>query len=200
MFTRLVVALLVAAVAVAAGQSAEPVAVKGSSAKYARSITTPINDREVPLNLTGVALRKRLGFAVYAVGSYVQDGVAARTADELMKADAVRVLYLVMERTVEPDDFIAAFRGAVARNHPEDKFAAQFKQLTTAVGNNSAAKGDHVFLVYLPGEGVRIRIADKVDVVIKSTAFAQALWEVYLGANPLDDDIKKGLVSLLPSR
>jgi hypothetical protein len=108
------------------------------------------------------------------------------------------MLHLVMERTVEPSDFIGAFKAAVGKTYPADKFAAEFAQLAAAVGDKAAQKGDHVTLTHTPGAGVRIKLADKVDVSIGTPAFAQALWEVYLGPNPIDENLKKGLVSLLP--
>ena len=37
----------------------------------------------------------------------------------------------------------------------------------------------------------------KVDVTFKNAAFADALWEVYLGARPLDEKLKKGLLEML---
>jgi hypothetical protein len=196
MFRRAVVALVVGAVAAASAPAADPVTVKGSSASYPQSATVAVGDRTVKLNLTGVGLRKRL-VTVYAIASYVQEGVAVKTADDVVKADAIRLLHLVMERNVDPDDFIAAFRGAVAKSYPEDKFAAEFKQLTDAVGNKAASKGDNVYLVSVPDVGVRIRLADKVDVTIKNPAFARALWEVYLGENPIDEGMKNGLVGML---
>ena len=75
-------------------------------------------------------------------------------------------------------------------------FATEFAQLTAAVGNTAAAKGDHVTLLNVPGEGVRVQVGQKVDVTIKSPTFAQALWEVYLGPKPLDEGLKKGLVAI----
>jgi hypothetical protein len=108
------------------------------------------------------------------------------------------MLHLVMERTVSSTDFIGAFRAAVGKSHPADAFAAEFAQLTAAVGEKAAEKGDHVILLASPGTGVRIRIAGKVDVSIRNAAFAQALWEVYLGPKPIDESLKKGLVSWLP--
>jgi hypothetical protein len=44
---------------------------------------------------------------------------------------------------------------------------------------------------------VRILVGKKVDVTVKSPAFAQALWEVYFGPKPLDEGLKKELVGLL---
>lgn len=195
MFRYVVLALVVAA---AAAPAADPVPVEGSSAKYPRSVSIPVGQQAVTLKLTGVGLRTKLFLNVYAVGSYLQDGAAVKTADDLARADAARMLYLVMERTVGSADFIDAFKTAVGKTYPADQFAAEFAQLSAAVGDKAAQKGDHVSLLYVPGTGLRVQIVGKVDVTIKSPAFAQALWEVYLGPKPIDDDLKKGLTGLLP--
>ena len=197
MVCRAVVALVVGAFAVVAISAAEPVAVKGSSATYPTSAAVAVGDKTVQLNLTGVGLRKRI-VSVYAIGSYVQEGKTVGTADDVVKVDAVRLLHLVMERTVEAADFIDAFKAAVGKTYPADQFAAEFAQLARAVGDTAAKKGDHVTMLYTPGTGVRIQIVGKVDVTVKGAAFAQALWEVYLGPKPLDEGLKKGLVGLLP--
>ncbi len=196
MFRRTVVALLVGAVSAGTGLAADPVPVKGTSVAYAPTVSVTVKDKAVQLNLTGVGLRTKVGFGVYAVASYVQDGTRVRGAEDVLKADAVRLLHLVMQRAVEPGDFIGAFQAAVGKTYPADKFVTEFAQLTAAVGNTAAAKGDHVTLLHVPGEGVRIQMGRKVDVTVKSPAFAQALWEVYFGPKPLDEGLKKGLVGL----
>jgi hypothetical protein len=198
MFRRAVVALVVGALAAPTGSAADPVPVRGSQVTYSPSVEVQGKDRNVKLSLTGVGLRTRIGLRVYAVASYIQDGAAVRTAEDVVKADAVRLLHLVMERTVEPAEFLGAFKDAVGKTYPADKFAAEFKQLAEAVGDTAAAKGDHVTMLYVPGAGVRIRLADKVDVTVKGADFARALWEVYLGPKPIDESLKKGLVGMLP--
>lgn len=200
MFRRAVAALVIGALAAATGSAADPVPVRGSQVTYPPSVEVPIKDGNVKLALTGVGLRTRIGLRVYAVTSYVQDGAAVRTAEDVVKTDAVRMLHLVMERTVEPGDFLGAFRDAVAKTHPADKFAAEFKQLAEAVGDTPASKGDHVTLLCVPGAGVRIRLADKVDVTVKGADFARALWEIYLGPKPIDEALKRGLVGMLPPK
>jgi hypothetical protein len=197
MFRRAVVTLIVGALTATTAVAADPVPVKGSSAKYPPAVAVTVGDKVTDLKLTGVGLRSKAGFSVYAVGSYLQDGVTARTPDELAKADAVRMLHLVMERTVEPGDFIDAFKTAVGKTYPADKFAAEFAQVAKAVGDTAAKKGDQITMLYTPGAGVRIQIVGKVDVTVKGAAFAQALWEVYLGPKPIDENLKKGLVGLL---
>src|SRR5688572_15728272 len=104
MFRRAVVALLAGAITAATGAAANPIPVRGTSVTFDPAVYPTLNDRPVRLTLTGVGLRTRVGLSVYAVASYVQDGAAVRTAEDVAKADAVRLLHLVMERTVEPAD------------------------------------------------------------------------------------------------
>ena len=68
----------------------EPVAVKGSTAKYPPAVSVALGEKSVKLNLTGVGLRTKFGFGIYAIGSYLQDGATVKTAQELMTTDAVR--------------------------------------------------------------------------------------------------------------
>ena len=92
---------------------------------------------------------------------------------------------------------VVAIKDAVGKSHPADAFAAEFKQLAAAVGDTPAAKGDNVTLLHVPGAGLRVRMADKVDVTVKSEDFARAVWGVYLGPRPIDEVMKRGLVGRL---
>jgi hypothetical protein len=197
MVRRSVLALAAVALATLATSAADPVPVKGSKVKYEPAVAVMVGDKAVNLALTGVGLRSKLGFGVYAVGSYLQDGAAARSAEELVKADAVKVLHLVMERDVSAREFVDAFRSAIAKSHPPDTFRDEFAQVAKAVGEQAAKKGDHIILLATPGAGVRIQLVGKADVTVKNAAFAQALWEVYLGEKPVDENLKRGLVAML---
>ena len=92
-------------------------------------------------------------------------------------------------------DFVEAFRSAVGSERVKTEFAGEFKKLTESVGNASADKGDFVILYYVPGDGTQIRIGQTVDVTIPGQAFGRAIWETYLGKTPIDEDMKKNLVS-----
>lgn len=190
---RIVAAVIVGALAAVNAAAADPVPVKGSQVRFAPSVSVMIGDKPTELAITGVGLRTKVGLNVYAIASYVQDGAGARTAEELARADSIRMLHLVMERNVEPDDFIDAFKSAIGKSYPMDRFAAEFMELTKAIGKTTAKKGDQVTLLYIPASGLRIQIVGKVDLTIKSPEFAQALWEIYLGPKPLDEKMKQSL-------
>ena len=60
---------------------------------------------------------------MYAIGSYVQEGVAIRTAGELAATDCPKQLHLVMERDVTGEAMAAAFTTAIRQGHPAPAFA-----------------------------------------------------------------------------
>jgi hypothetical protein len=56
-------------------------------------------------------------------------------------------------------------------------------------------KGNRVTLTAAPGAGLRCQVAGKMDAMVGESAFARAVWDMYLGRNNVDDAVKSGLVS-----
>ena len=65
------------------------------------------------------------------------------------------------------------------------KFTAQVPDLK---------EGQVLTIVYVPGKGTQISGAGKGDVVIEGKDFADAMFGVWLGKSPVDDDLKKGML------
>jgi len=177
----------------------ENVGVQGSGTQF----TTPIvvegraGGEQVKLVLTGAALRKKLLFNVYSIGSYVQEGAAVRSAEELAAADCVKRLHLIMERDVSGKDMAEAFRSAVRQNYAEPRFGNEVDALVKFLQANETRKGDQVWLTHIPKTGLQIQLVGKSHVLIESPNFARAVWDIYLGKNNLGESIKKSLVSRL---
>ena len=195
MFSRGVMVVAVAALAAGGASAAELVGVHGTSTRFTSTMEATVGDKPVRLLLTGAAVRQKVFVNVYAVGSYLQEGVTVRSAEALAEADCVKRLHLVMERDVDGKDMAAAFQSAVRANHPEPAFAAEVEQLTRLLQGESARKGEHIFLTHLPGVGLHIARPGKADFTIRNPAFSRAVWDIYLGKNNLGEGIKKGLVS-----
>jgi hypothetical protein len=187
------VAVLVLAAGIAS--AVELVGVRGSSTRFTTTMEATVGDKPVRLLLTGTALRQKVFVNVYALGSYVQEGVAVRTPEQLAEVDCVKRLHLVMERAVDGKDMAAAFQAAIRANHPEPAFAAEVDQLTRMLQGDSAQKGDHIFLTHEPGVGLHCHRPGKADFTIRNPAFSRAVWDIYLGKNNLGEGIKKGLLS-----
>ena len=195
MFSRSLVAVTVAALAAGGASAVELVGVHGSSTRFTTTMEATAGDKPVRLLLTGAAVRQKVFINVYAIASYVQEGVAVRTAERLAEVDCVKRLHLVMERDVEGKDMAAAFQTAIRANHAAPAFAAEVEQLTRVMQGAAAKKGDHIFLTHLPNVGLHVSMPGKVDFTIRNPAFSRAVWDIYLGKNNLGEGIKKGLVS-----
>jgi chalcone isomerase-like protein len=178
-------------------QGAELVSVEGSHIVYANPFPANIGGKDVNLVLTGTALRKKLVFSVYTIGSFVQEGVKIHSAEELIAVDCPKRLHLVMERDVDGKDMAEAFHIAIRLNYAEPAFAPELSRLMDFMRSLTVKKGDHVWLTYVPGVGLHCQVLGKTDITITNVAFARAVWEIYLGKNNLGEAIKQGLTSRL---
>ena len=178
--------------------SQETVGVSGSGTRFLTAIESKIGDQTVKLGLTGAALRKKLFFNVYTLGSYIRPGAGVRTADALAAADCPKQLHLVMERDVDGKDMADAFRTAIRLNYSAPRFEAELTTLIQAFQPHAIKKGDHLWLTHVPGVGLDCNLVGKAQFMVKDVPFARAVWEMYLGERNIDEDIKKGLVGRLP--
>jgi hypothetical protein len=193
--TRSLIAGLTVAVAFGAAGAAETVGVDGSSVRFPPAIEVPVAGQPVRLSLTGAAVRKKAWVSVYAIASYLQDGVTAKTADQLAAANGVKVLVLVMERDVAGKDMADAIRAGIRLNHPADAFGPELARIGQLLQAMKLEKGNRVTLTAAPGAGLRCQVAGKMDAAVGDPAFARAVWDIYLGRNNVADAVKSGLVS-----
>jgi hypothetical protein len=177
--------------------AAELVGVHGSSTQYTTTMDITIGDKPFHLALTGVALRQKFFFNVYTIGSYVLDGAAVHTAEELAALDQPKQLHLVMERDVEGSDIAEAFLIAIRQNYPTPNFNDEVNRLVEKMREINFKKGDNIYLTHQPGIGLRCLVVGKGDFTIDNPDFSRAIWDIYLGKNNIGEGIKKGLVSRL---
>lgn len=175
----------------------ELVGVHGSSTQFTTTMDITIGDKPFHLVLTGVALRQKFFFNVYAIGSYVLDGAAVHTAEELAALDQPKQLHLVMERDVQGGDIAEAFLVAIRQNYPTPAFNEEVNRFVEIIREIDFKKGDHVYLTHQPGLGLRCLVVGKGDFTIDNPDFSRAIWDIYLGKSNVGEAIKKGLVSRL---
>jgi hypothetical protein len=180
----------------AATWAADTVPVPGSAVAYPTQ-QVAVADAPIGLDLTGVALRTKAFFSVYTIGSYLQNGVRATSATELAQVNAAKRLHLVMERTVAGKDIADAFVAGIRLNYPATAFPSELETLGALLRPRTVKKGDHVCLTYVPGKGLHCQLLQQAEVTIDNPAFAQAVWEIYLGTNNLGSGIQQGLTSRL---
>lgn len=175
----------------------ETVSVRDSEVRYLVRDEITLGYKPVRLVLTGAAVRKSHGLSVYAIASYMEEGARAKTAEQLVAADAVKVMHVVLERNVDGPTMFAGIRTGIRQNHAADAFPGELGQLERLLRPHDLAKGQHILLTFIPKVGVRCEAIGKADATINSPAFAKAVWEIFLGRNNLGEPVKTGLTSRL---
>lgn len=175
----------------------ELVGVHGSGTQYTTTMDITISDKPYHLVLTGTALRQKFFFNVYTIGSYVVQGAAVHTAEELSTINQPKQLHLVMERDVAGTDIAEAFLIAIRQNYPTPYFNEEVNRLIEMMREISFTKGDNIYLTHQPGICLRCQVIGKGDITIDNPDFSRAIWDIYLGKNNIGDGIKKGLISRL---
>lgn len=186
---RLLAILLVVAACVPAARAQD--------ASFNAEIDRAVGERTVTMALTGSAVRKKLIFQVYAIGSYVEKGVNIRSAEQLAAADVPKQLHLIMLRNVSGPDMAEAFETITRKNYPAPMFAEEIKSFSNLLRARAATTGDHFFLTHIPKVGLEVKHLGKETVVIRNPQFSQAVWDNYLGKNNAGEDVKRGLLSKL---
>lgn len=166
-------------------------------ARFPSTIVTPVGGQSVRMVLTGSALRTKYRFRVYAVASYLQEGVRARSPEALAALDVPKLLHLIFERDVDGATMASAYRDSIGRSFPAPAFAAELSTLERHFLANPVRQGDHIRLTHVPGVGMGVQVNARPTVLIRNVAFAQAAWGTYLGPNNIGMAVKTGLTSRL---
>ena len=153
------------------------------------------------MTLTGVGLRTKtfLKVKVYAVGLYVADSTLAGPLQaergkpktpafyrELFSGDAPRAIHMKFVRDLSADQIREAFREALqkADKAKVDAFVGYFGELKS---------GQDCLLEWAPGGVLRTTVAGAARPDIEDRGFASAVFGIWLGEKPIQDDIKADL-------
>ena len=204
-----------------AGRSNPPDAVREpeSGTPFPRVLIPPSGTE--PQRLMGTGIRRRSIFRVnvYAFGLYVDPtgaeaalaGFAGRRAttlrrDErfhrrLLDLDFGMTLRLVMARTVEGREVADAFDDALrprmtrARQSHGDADAAALARLRSHLEVEEVQRGTEIVLSCQPTGRLTTSVRQSRRAPIESRALCRALFDVYLGENPIERDGKRNMVA-----
>jgi hypothetical protein len=179
-----------------------------ATAAAAQDITDPRTGVRFParadgLSLLGTSVRTRtmLKVKVYAIGLYVADDAlrgpladfkGRTTSPEFYQAivwgDFPKQVTLKFVRDVTRDQIQEAFREALpgADKARVDAFAGYF---------GDTRSGQEYVIRWRPGRGLETTVAGQEKAAIDDKPFAAAVFGVWLGARPIQDDIKRDLVA-----
>lgn len=150
----------------------------------------------VTLQLNGAGIRTRFFFRIYAGALYLPK---ERTAAATIIADdkEYRVILYIL-RELSSEQLFNAFNDAITDNHTAAEMAKmeiQIKEMQRIFDSVQKIKTrDIVMLDHLPDSGVRITVNGTTLGTITGLQFSRAVLKIWLGKNPVQEDMKKGFL------
>ena len=151
---------------------------------------------EKKLILNGAGIRYKLFFKIYVGALYLP--AKQNAADQILSAShANRVVMHFLYDEVEKEKLVNAWKEGFEDNIDEDLYKtlkdrlAQFNDMF-----QDLHKGDVVLLDYIPEQGTRVTIKGVNKGVIKGNDFNRALLSVWLGEDPVTEELKDAMLDI----
>jgi chalcone isomerase-like protein len=149
------------------------------------------------LILNGAGLRKRAFFKVYAMGLYVPQ--KSSNAAALLEQPGPKRVAIHMLRDVSADAFNEALADGIRANHSEAEVKAlepRIKELGAIIAQVGEAKKGMAIHLDWTGSETQVLVQGKpAGKPIAGQDFYRALLRVWLGDKPVQDDLKRALLS-----
>lgn len=144
------------------------------------------------LHLMGMGLRKKLWFKVYIASLYLQQ--PSEDPAQVIAADDVKRVEMHMLRDLERGKIVEAVQEGFERNAGPDlpRLQQRLDSFLRVIPDLRA--GQTIVITYLPGRGTFIKAGANAEVSIPGKDFADALFSVWLGRNPVDGDLKEEML------
>ncbi len=153
--------------------------------------TATVNGKELKLN--GVGLRKKAIFKVYTVGLYVE--TPSKDATQILNADEIKRVRMFMKRDLKKEQITEAIENGFKKNAGAKLATLQPKLDSVKAAVPDLKKGDELILTYVPGQGTQVQTSKGGQPVsVEGKDFADALFSVWLGKNPVDGSLKDGML------
>ncbi len=151
--------------------------------------TVTVGDKTLKLN--GQGLRMKFVFKVYVATLYLEQP-SSNSAD-IIKTDQARRVEMAMLRDLDKKQINDAIKEGFEKNSGPSMPALQERLNKFTEKVTDVKKGATLIIQYVPGKGTSIE-GGKDSYVAEGKDFADALFSVWLGAKPVDDGLKKGML------
>ncbi len=154
--------------------------------------TLPVAGQQLTLN--GAAIREKWMFDLYVTGLYLP--AAAADAKAILSADENQNVRLhIISDKITSERMISATREGFEHSMGGNTAAMQAKiDDFIATFNEPIKVGDIFDLTYAKGEGVKVSKNGKEIKTVAGLDFKQALYGIWLGEKPVQDDLKSGIL------
>jgi hypothetical protein len=145
------------------------------------------------LALNGMGLRTKMSFKVYVAGLYLE--TTTNNAGMIIASDQIRRVEMVMMRDLEKGKISEAVNAGFEKNSKAKMPALKGRLDQFNAGLTDLKEGDKLVITYVPGKGISVQSGAKT-ISIEGKDFADALFAVWLGQYPVDEDLKDGMLGL----
>jgi len=146
------------------------------------------------LVLNGMGLREAtiLKVRVYVAGLYLE----ARSSDpgQIMASEGTKRLLMHFVRDVGRGNLVEAWKEGFAKSAGPGLAALQDRLATLDGWMVDVKRGDTLAFTQIPGRGVVVEVKGQAKGTLAGGDFARALWGIWLGDQPPNPGLKKGLL------
>jgi len=144
------------------------------------------------LKLNGAGLRKKMMFKVYVAALYLE--TPSKDAAAVVSSSEVKSIRLSVLRSLKGSQVSEAIAEGFERNSKDQlpKLQPRLDKLQTMIPD--VKEGDELAFNVVPDKGVQVLVRGTERGTIEGRDFADALFSVWLGPNPVQDDLKKALL------
>ncbi len=166
------------------------------------------------LRCTGVGVRTKFIIKVYGAGLYLEEATAAQTLASFKGASAATLqssaeFYKTLTKAAAPKAIVMKFAREVGKDKIVEAYTTGLESTLGSLGaspvkadaqkflgmfNEDAAEGS-TFAIYGKGSVIHVLINGKDKGTVDNQQLAEAVFAIWLGPKPPNEDLKKNLVS-----
>jgi hypothetical protein len=144
------------------------------------------------LKLNGMGLRTKAIFKVYVAGLYLEE--PSQDPGLIISKDQARQVEMVMLRDLEKAKITEAIQQGFEKNNADKMPALKDRLAKLSASVPDLKDGQILKLTYVPGKGTTVKGGAGAETTIEGKDFADALFGVWLGKSPVDEDLKQGML------
>lgn len=144
------------------------------------------------IKLQGLGLRTKFFLKVYVGALYLTTPTSSDS--RAIDADEPKRIEMAFLRDVGADKIVESYRERLDVSVAEQPALAARVARFLGLFSTGVREGQRLALTYLPGKGVETTLDGKLLGTVEGADFMRVVWAIWLGPNPADADLKKGML------
>jgi len=176
----------------APARSARPIAPDREIAGIRVPEKVQVGEKDLVLNGAGLRTKTIFRVKVYVAGLYLEN--PTRDASQVIASETTKRVDLIFLREVDRKTIAEAIEDGFERNSKKDLPALKDRLDQLCKYIHDVNKRDSMQITYVPGKGTTIAVRGEERGTIEGKDFADALFLVWLGKDPVDRDLRTALL------